>query len=189
MMFQPYSPNMYPQILFFFLPFCSSSVFFLLLFSSSSLYASLICSDLTLWLHSLCSLILPLLTLLHHFHLYPPPPIKRGPVYHSFVLFFLRNQTDCGIPRQFQGHSRSIPAFRWPPRPSLLSWELESWQGTIIFGSFQMTDVWLGGKGGGRVMCLRRIWYAPICVLAIFEDDDAAFHHLPQTPPLFSLKA
>lgn len=26
-------------------------------------------------------------------------------------------------------------------------------------------------------------------VLAIFEDDYVAFHHLPQTPPLFSPKA
>lgn len=107
MMFQPYSPNMYPQILFFFLPFCSSSVFFLLLFSSSSLYASLICSDLTLWLHSLCSLILPLLTLLHHFHLYPPNK-KRSCISQFCFVFFKKPDRlwySKAIPRSFQKHT------------------------------------------------------------------------------------
>lgn len=49
--------------------------------------------------------------------------------------------------------------------------------------------IWLGEKEGGRITCMRNIWYASIWVLAILEDACTEFHPLPRTPPLFSSKA
>lgn len=50
-------------------------------------------------------------------------------------------------------------------------------------------DIWLGGKEGGRIMCVKHIWYASIWALAILDDDCTEFLPPPWTPPLFSSKA